>query len=253
MLSRVAGTVEQRSRTAPIPSTSRSYAGLRPFSCGRRPGVGPLRRKPEMPMRQPIDDFTELLPMRQRFVMISGCSGGGKSTLLAALAQRGFAVAPEPGREIVREQLVPRRLRLAVCGTNEAFAELVISRAMDQLRRAGGRDGVALFDRGLVDAFAGFVRVRARDPSACRGGRRRAALCRHGVHGATLAGDLRGRSRAPARFRGGRGGVPRAGRGLWRARLPAGDAAEGGCRGARRFRRRAPAAPQPISAIDSVS
>jgi predicted ATPase len=38
-------------------------------------------------------------------VVISGCSGGGKSTLLAELAQRGYGVVEEPGRRIVREEL----------------------------------------------------------------------------------------------------------------------------------------------------
>jgi predicted ATPase len=32
-----------------------------------------------------------------RFVVISGCSGGGKSTLLAELAARGFAWWRSPG------------------------------------------------------------------------------------------------------------------------------------------------------------
>jgi predicted ATPase len=40
-----------------------------------------------------------------RFVVISGCSGGGKSTLLGELARRGHAVVEEPGRRIVRDEL----------------------------------------------------------------------------------------------------------------------------------------------------
>jgi predicted ATPase len=40
-----------------------------------------------------------------RFVVISGCSGGGKSTLLEELAARGYAVVEEPGRRIVQEEL----------------------------------------------------------------------------------------------------------------------------------------------------
>jgi predicted ATPase len=40
-----------------------------------------------------------------RFILLSGCSGGGKSTLLAELAQRGFATIEEPGRRVVREEL----------------------------------------------------------------------------------------------------------------------------------------------------
>lgn len=39
-----------------------------------------------------------------RYVVISGCSGGGKSTLLAELANRDFATVLEPGRRIVEQE-----------------------------------------------------------------------------------------------------------------------------------------------------
>jgi predicted ATPase len=39
-------------------------------------------------------------------VIISGCSGGGKSTLLSELANRGYRIVLEPGRQIVKEQTV---------------------------------------------------------------------------------------------------------------------------------------------------
>ncbi len=38
-------------------------------------------------------------------VVISGCSGGGKSTLLAELSRRGHMTIEEPGRRIVAEEL----------------------------------------------------------------------------------------------------------------------------------------------------
>lgn len=44
-------------------------------------------------------------PPADRCVVISGCSGGGKSTLLAELARRGHAVVEEPGRRIVEAEL----------------------------------------------------------------------------------------------------------------------------------------------------
>jgi hypothetical protein len=40
---------------------------------------------------------------RSFFVVISGCSGGGKSTLLDELGRRRYAVVAEPGRRIVQE------------------------------------------------------------------------------------------------------------------------------------------------------
>jgi predicted ATPase len=36
--------------------------------------------------------------------LITGCSGGGKSSLVKALSNRGYSVAPEAGRLIVQEQ-----------------------------------------------------------------------------------------------------------------------------------------------------
>jgi predicted ATPase len=48
-------------------------------------------------------------PRVDRFVVISGCSGGGKSTLLAELARRGHAVVEEPGRRIVQRNGGRRR------------------------------------------------------------------------------------------------------------------------------------------------
>jgi predicted ATPase len=38
------------------------------------------------------------------FFVITGCSGGGKSTLLSELEQRGYRVFPEPGRQVVKAQ-----------------------------------------------------------------------------------------------------------------------------------------------------
>ena len=43
-----------------------------------------------------------------RFVVISGCSSGGKSTLVVELGRRGYAVVEEPGRRIVKEELAVR-------------------------------------------------------------------------------------------------------------------------------------------------
>jgi predicted ATPase len=40
-----------------------------------------------------------------RRVVISGCSGGGKSSLLDEMQRRGFAVMPEVGRQVVVAQL----------------------------------------------------------------------------------------------------------------------------------------------------
>ena len=39
-----------------------------------------------------------------RFFVLTGGPGSGKTTLIQALAKRGFATAPEAGRGIIRDQ-----------------------------------------------------------------------------------------------------------------------------------------------------
>ena len=98
-----------------------------------------------------------------RFVVISGCSGGGKSTLLAELGRRGRPVVPEPGRRIVEDEL--RRGGAARPWTDPAaFARRAIAMALADREQAGvptgGRaDQLVFFDRGLVDAAAALQHV----------------------------------------------------------------------------------------------
>ncbi|AGS22261.1 P-loop NTPase domain-containing protein [Rhizobium etli bv. mimosae str. Mim1] len=40
-----------------------------------------------------------------RLILISGCSPGGKSTLLVDLGHRGHGIGEEPGRRIVKQEL----------------------------------------------------------------------------------------------------------------------------------------------------
>ena len=72
-------------------------------------------------------------------VVISGCSGGGKSTLLAAFARRGYSTFDEPGRQVVKAQL------------------------------ACGGDGLPWSDVGQFIALCVAVGVRQWDEAAARG------------------------------------------------------------------------------------
>src|ERR1700730_15527752 len=51
------------------------------------------------------------------FVVMSGCSGGGKSTLLTELGRRGYMTVEEPGRRIVKDELLGNGLALRVIHT----------------------------------------------------------------------------------------------------------------------------------------
>jgi len=86
-----------------------------------------------------------------RFVVISGCSGGGKSTLLAELASRGYAVVEEPGRRIVREELAGDGASLPWID-GAAFARRAIAIGLADREDARRMTGWVFFDRGLVDA-----------------------------------------------------------------------------------------------------
>ncbi len=81
-----------------------------------------------------------------RRIAISGCSGGGKSTLLAALAGLGFATLAEPGRRVVESGGPMPWDDLA------AFAQRAIELALADLEAAASLPGPVFFDRGLIDA-----------------------------------------------------------------------------------------------------
>lgn len=88
-----------------------------------------------------------------RFVVISGCSGGGKSTLLAELKRRGHAVIEEPGRRIISEER-PRSGQALPWVDLAAFARRAIAMALEDRQRAMRLPGTVFFDRGLIDAAA---------------------------------------------------------------------------------------------------
>lgn len=111
-----------------------------------------------------------------RFVVITGCSGGGKSTLLAELARRGFAVFPEVGRQVVREQDWTGGDALPWTDAG-GFAELAVSRAVHFWIEAGGRPGPVFFDRSPVDQLAALERLGLPAPASISGA---VARCRYG-------------------------------------------------------------------------
>ena len=70
-----------------------------------------------------------------RFIILSGCSGGGKSTLLAELVRRGFATVEEPGRRIVIEETRNGGTALPWIDI-EAFARRAIAMALEDRQKA---------------------------------------------------------------------------------------------------------------------
>jgi predicted ATPase len=110
-----------------------------------------------------------------RFVTITGCSGGGKSTLLRELQRRGHAVVEEPGRRIVAEELERRGTALPWID-GAAFARRAIDMALADRADAERRAGWVFFDRGLIDAASALQHLADGDVletigRSCRGNR----------------------------------------------------------------------------------
>ncbi|MGE0280022.1 MAG: AAA family ATPase [Rhizobiaceae bacterium] len=94
--------------------------------------------------------------MTSQFFVFTGGPGSGKTSLIQALAQKGFATAPEAGRAIIRAQqaiggdALPWRNR-------QLFAELMLSWDMRSHDSAAGGSTV-LFDRGVPDTI-GYMQL----------------------------------------------------------------------------------------------
>jgi predicted ATPase len=106
------------------------------------------------------------------FVVLSGSSGGGKSTLLTELQRRGHAVVEEPGRRIVKAELQ--------CGGQAlpwrdpaAFARRAIAMSLADLEAAQAQAGWVFFDRGLVDAACALEHLTGEPASTIHGERLR--------------------------------------------------------------------------------
>jgi predicted ATPase len=93
-----------------------------------------------------------------RFVVVSGCSGGGKSTLIALLAERGHATVPEPGRRIVVEERASGGLALPWVDA-AAFARSAVAMALADRAAAAAMSGTVFFDRGMIDAAVALEHV----------------------------------------------------------------------------------------------
>jgi len=89
--------------------------------------------------------------LNENLILITGCSGGGKSTLLDALGDKGFAIVPEPGRRIIAEELAQQGTALP-WENMKTFAQRAVATAKADLETARKHCSIVFFDRGLIDA-----------------------------------------------------------------------------------------------------
>ena len=93
----------------------------------------------------------------QRFFVLTGGPGSGKSTLIAALNGAGFAGSVEAGRAIIKSQAAIDGPALP--WKNPAlFTELMLSWEMQSYETARASEGVRFFDRGIPDLI-GYLRL----------------------------------------------------------------------------------------------
>jgi predicted ATPase len=88
---------------------------------------------------------------RDNFIIITGCSGGGKSTILSGLSRKGYLVVPEPGRQIVKEQESIGGYGLPWKNLDH-FLELALSRYIFQYNSQKEKQKYVFFDRGILDS-----------------------------------------------------------------------------------------------------
>jgi predicted ATPase len=91
-------------------------------------------------------------------IVISGCSGGGKSTLIDALARLGEHIVLEPGRRIVQAELQGNGQALPWNNLG-AFARKALDLAREDLEQLDPRLERVFFDRGLIDAAVAVHRA----------------------------------------------------------------------------------------------
>ncbi|RWA81132.1 AAA family ATPase [Mesorhizobium sp.] len=92
-----------------------------------------------------------------RFIMLTGGPGSGKTTLIEALKAAGFATAPEAGRGIIRDQVSVGGPALP-WQDRALFAELMLSWELRSWHAAHAEPGPVFFDRGAPDTI-GYLRL----------------------------------------------------------------------------------------------
>jgi len=92
-----------------------------------------------------------------RFVVVTGGPGSGKTALLGRLQEAGFATTGEAGRGVIQEQVVIGGQALP-WADRTLFAELMLSWEMRSYRAAQRHEDVVVFDRGVPDVV-GYLRL----------------------------------------------------------------------------------------------
>lgn len=95
-----------------------------------------------------------------RYIVVTGGPGAGKSTLIDALQEAGYARSWEAGRGVIRDQAALGGRALPWTDP-ELFAELMLCWELRSHRETTGWPGAVFFDRGVPD-IVGYLRLEGR-------------------------------------------------------------------------------------------
>jgi len=83
-------------------------------------------------------------------IIATGGPGAGKTSLLTALASRGYESVPETARAVIKERMLRG---LPPRPSPEEFARAILRVDVDQYERTRGMERLLFFDRGIPDAL----------------------------------------------------------------------------------------------------
>ena len=99
----------------------------------------------------------ETVNSTDRFFVVTGGPGSGKSSLLDALHRQNYQSSVEAGRGIIQQQIAIGG-RALPWNDRLHFAELMLSWEMRSYEMAEQTSGIVFFDRGVPDV-AGYLRL----------------------------------------------------------------------------------------------
>ncbi|MGC2195640.1 MAG: AAA family ATPase [Terriglobales bacterium] len=93
----------------------------------------------------------------ERFIVVTGGPGSGKSTLIKTLERAGYGRSVEAGRGIIQDQVAIGG-RAVPWNDRVLFAEMMLAWEMRSYHIAEQQPGQIFFDRGIPDV-AGYLRL----------------------------------------------------------------------------------------------
>lgn len=91
--------------------------------------------------------------IKPNFFILTGGPGSGKTSVLTALAQKGFLTVPEVGRKIIKEQQLIAGNAIHT-GDRDAFLELMLRYSLEDYQQMQQEQTAVFFDRGIPDLYS---------------------------------------------------------------------------------------------------